>query len=96
MKNINRWFILTFILALTKCCHYSCLACTGPEYISCINCSANGKFTVVQNISETPAIYLSSNYNTGTCVPTLPSAANALGIVVFILVGAIALFFRTK
>lgn len=93
---MNRSWVLCLLVCAAACCHYSCAACTGPEYISCINCTANGTFTIVQNISETPAIYWSAAYNTGTCVPTLPSAANALGIVVFILVVVVASLFRTK
>jgi hypothetical protein len=50
----------------------------------------------VLNPSETPELYWSSTYNTGTCLSTFPVAANALGIVVFIFVSVVALFFRTK
>ena len=96
MYSMSRVLLLFLLVAAVACCHYSCAACTGPEYISCINCTANGTFSVVLDTSKTPSIYWSSAYSTGTCVPTFPEATNMLGIVVFIFVSIVAMFFRTK
>ena len=43
-----------------------------------------------------PAQYWSSVYPSGTCVATFAPAANGLGIVLFLLIVTVCLFFRTK
>ena len=90
--------ILVFLalVATTNNCHYSCLTCTGQEYVSCLSCP-NGPFVeTVEDPTKMPSQYWSSVYPSGTCVSTFAPSANALGILLFLAIVAVCLFFRTK
>ena len=93
---MHRLFLVCLFIAIATSCHYSCSTCTGPEYISCLTCPNDSLAIVVQNTSLTPSQYWASVYSTGACVSTTASSANPLGIIIFILVVAICLFFQTK
>jgi hypothetical protein len=87
---------LTIVSHVTGC-HYSCATCTGSEYVSCLSCHNNGSFIeTVEDPNIMPSQYWSSVYPSGTCVDTFAPAANTIGIIFFILLVGICLFFRTK
>lgn len=87
---------LLFLIAYSNTCHYSCHNCTGTEYVSCLSCPAGDFAETVEDPLLMPSQYWSSVYPSGTCVSTFAPAANGLGIVLFLLIVAVCLFFRTK
>lgn len=92
-------YVVTALTIITQVmgCHYSCATCTGPEYVSCLSCYNNASFVeTVEDPTIMPSQYWSSVYPSGTCVDTLAPSANAIGIIFFILLVGICLFFRTK
>ena len=84
------------ISTLAQTCHYSCATCTGQEYVSCLSCPSGTFVETVEDTSVMPAQYWSSVYPSGTCLNTFAPAANALGVLVFIVIIVVCLFFRTK
>lgn len=92
---MKRIIIIWSVLGVILACHYSCLTCTGSQYTTCLTCP-NGNITVVQDPATLPQAYWPSLYPIGTCVDTLGGKANALGIVLFIILSACLLVGGSK
>jgi hypothetical protein len=89
-------FAVLLLLACANACHYSCQNCTGEEYVSCLSCPQGGFVETVEDPTQMPPQYWSSVYPSGTCVETFAPAANALGVILLLVVIGVCLFFRTK
>lgn len=87
---------ILLILGNANVCHYSCLTCTGPEYVSCLSCPGGVFAETVEDTSVMPSKYWSSVYPSGTCVSTFAPSSNVLGIIFLIVIVGVCLFFRTK
>lgn len=89
-------FILALLITISTTCHYSCSTCTDQLYTSCLSCLDPYKFTVVKDPATLPVQYWSSVYQTGTCIDSLAKGANALGVLLFLIVVGVCLLLRTK
>lgn len=94
---INRLVIGCVLVGLATAltCHYSCSSCVSSLYSQCLSCPSNA-LTVIQNPTTTPSQYWPSVYPTGSCVETLATASNALGILLVIIVVGVCIAVRTK
>ena len=89
--------IITIYSQLANDCHYSCNTCAfSNSYLHCLSCSDRNMQGLNQLNNDNPLVTLLGYNNTGYCVAAVDHSANALGIVLLILMTIVLLVTRTK